>query len=84
MRVQKFLMDIRSTYVAAARSVDVFGPFPVAIEKKAGVYRMQLFLQSANRGFLQKSLDEFLALQEKQKKTSGLKWIIDVDPMEMG
>jgi primosomal protein N' (replication factor Y) len=86
MKVQRFL-ELAKTHlnpINSTASIQIAGPFPVAMEKKAGVYRMQLFLQSPNRSVLQKSLVTFLTFQEKQKPISGLKWVIDVDPIEMG
>ncbi|MCX7122041.1 MAG: hypothetical protein NTZ67_09785 [Gammaproteobacteria bacterium] len=82
--VKNFLESAKNALLRNKNKIEIAGPFSTAMEKKAGIYRMQLFLQSINRGALQKSLKEFLIAQEKQKMPSGLKWLIDVDPMEMG
>ncbi|EKD91695.1 MAG: hypothetical protein ACD_29C00439G0002 [uncultured bacterium] len=63
-------------------TIELIGPLPSLIEKKAGIFRANLFIQSANRKMLQNALNSFLRFQEMTKKTSGLRWILDVDPVE--
>ena len=83
-QVELFLSQAKKILLNQPWSVEISNPLPVAMTKKAGVYRMQLLLQSAHRRALQKTLSGFMDEQEKQKKISGLRWMIDVDPMEMG
>ena len=79
-RVELFLTQVKKQM----EGITIAGPFSLSMEKKAGVYRMQLFLQSNSRAFLQSKIAAFLKAQEKQKVSPGLRWIMDVDPMEMG
>lgn len=83
-RVELFLSHAKKILSQQKSSVEISDPLPVAMTKKAGVYRMQLLLQSSNRTVLQQILSLFMTSQEKQKKISGLRWMMDVDPMEMG
>lgn len=62
--------------------LEINGPFPSLMARKAGVHRAQLFLQSSNRSVLKSALSHFLESVDKQKK-STVKWIIDVDPVEI-
>lgn len=78
---QDFLM--RSKNILDNSVIEVMGPFPSAMEKKAGVFRMQLLIQSFSRTALKNALSLLLDIIEKEKKISGLKWILDVDPMEV-
>ncbi|PIZ04317.1 MAG: primosomal protein N' [Gammaproteobacteria bacterium CG_4_10_14_0_8_um_filter_38_16] len=80
-RVHAFLLGVKNNL--SQQPIEIMGPFPSAMEKKAGVYRAQLFLQSGNRNTIKQSISHFLDRQEKQKKLMGVKWIIDVDPMEV-
>ena len=82
-RVQEFLLKAKNKMSAVSSHVAFMGPLPSAMEKKAGVYRMQLLLQSMYRGELKKAITVFLDVMETEKKVSGLKWILDVDPMEV-
>lgn len=64
-------------------TIEILGPFPSVMKKKAGVFRMQLLIQSQSRAALKNTLSVFLNTIEKEKKRSGLKWTLDVDPMEV-
>ena len=81
--VQLFLEQAKKQIECGSNHIEMMGPFPSAMEKKAGVYRMQLIIQSAHRSEIKKALSGFLISQDQQKKVSGLKWILDVDPMEV-
>ena len=60
--------------------VQVAGPWPAAMEKRASFYRFDLQIKSANRSALQKTLARFCEYAEQQKTPSGLRWSLDVDP----
>jgi primosomal protein N' (replication factor Y) len=62
--------------------VDLWGPIPATMEKKAGRYRYHLMLQSEHRGNLQKMLQRLRA-SIKNLKSTGVRWILDVDPQEV-
>src|SRR3990167_4624097 len=59
-------------------SMRIAGPFPSWMEKKAGVYRGQLTLQSSHRPKLKKKLSGFLLELDSKKIDAGIKWILDV------
>ena len=55
------------------------------MEKKAGVYRAFLFLQSAQRQCLNQALSQFILFIDKRKSHGrSVRFVIDVDPMEFG
>ena len=60
--------------------VQVAGPWPAAMEKRASFYRFDLQIKSANRSALQKTLARFCEYAEQQKLPRGLRWSLDVDP----
>lgn len=61
--------------------VQVFGPMPAPMEKRAGRFRAQLVLQAAQRGQLQQLLS--LTLPKLEKLRSGkVRWSIDIDPID--
>jgi len=53
------------------------------MEKRAGRYRAQLLVKSAERGPLHRLLDEWIAAIETDPKSRRARWSIDIDPMEM-
>ena len=60
--------------------VQIAGPWPAAMEKRASFYRFDLQIKSASRTGLQKTLARFCEYAEQQKLPSGLRWSLDVDP----
>lgn len=65
-------------------SVLVMGPAPAPLARKANQYRMQLLIKSSSRKKLQETLTELRTwLTINNKITAGLRWNIDVDPMDL-
>lgn len=62
------------------QGVQVAGPWPAVMEKRASFYRFDVQIKSASRGALQKTLSRFCEYAEEQKLPNGLRWSLDVDP----
>lgn len=83
-KVFKFLKEINFKIgPKVAKGMKIFGPVATAMEKKAGYFRAQLLLQSKSRKSLQQTIDLLLSLVEEKKIPSGLRWFLDVDPIEL-
>lgn len=63
--------------------VDVFGPFPSSMEKRAGRYRALLMISSLSRQSLHRELKEKILLSEASKLGKKLRWSVDVDPIDL-
>lgn len=63
--------------------VEIYGPFPAPMTRRAGRYRYQMLCQSTNRNSLQKLLHYWLPLIESLPNRKKVKWSVDVDPQEM-
>jgi primosomal protein N' (replication factor Y) len=63
--------------------VDMLGPIPAPMSKKAGKLQFQLLLSSANRPQLQQFLHRWLAEIEQLPSAKRIQWSLDVDPTEM-
>ncbi len=63
--------------------VDILGPVPSPMEKRAGRYRAQLLLQSSTRSPLHQFLQQLLPAVESLKSSRRLRWSLDVDPQDM-
>ncbi len=85
-KVTEFLTEVRSKLDSMAKGfrLEVFGPIPSIMERKAGYFRMQLLLQGKNRDDLRKALDLLLEIVASMRIPAGLRWFLDVDPLEMG
>ena len=63
--------------------VRVLGPVNAPMERRAGRYRAQLLLQSANRQALHIILQQLRVSLEKERSARKVRWSIDVDPVEL-
>lgn len=63
--------------------VSVLGPAPAPLAKKADQHRMQLLFKSASRPLLQNYLTGLRSWIQSSALTSGLRWNIDVDPIDL-
>ena len=67
----------------ALEGVEFWGPLPSPMEKRAGRYRAQLFIQSSERATLHRLLTPWLAELEKSRQGRKVRWSIDVDPVDV-
>jgi len=85
-RDQERLRDFLQQAVAAApryRGVEIQGPFPAVMERRAGRYRMQVWLQAPRRAQVQTVLREWVPRIAELPGSSGARWQWDVDPIEL-
>ncbi len=64
------------------KTLHVWDPVPAPLARKAGYERQQLMVQAGSRGELQKFLATWLTLV-RQHESRAVKWVIDVDPLEV-
>ncbi len=78
-----FLLRARVAALRAGFPEDsLLGPLPPPMERREGRYRSQLLLQAPDRARLQRLLDRLLP-QLPARPPAGLRWALDVDPMEV-
>ena len=75
-----FLRDARALQ-PAPDSVHVFDPVPHALTRRSGFERAQLVMQSASRIALQAHLAA-LSARLYETPPRGVRWHLDVDPIE--
>ncbi len=61
----------------------ILGPVPAPMARKAGQFRYQLLLQSAQRKALHKLLDTLILSIESLKSAHKIRWSLDVDPVSL-
>jgi len=64
-------------------AVKVLGPAPALIARRADHFRAHLLIETAARSTLQRFLARWLPRVELLPGPSGLRWSIDVDPLEV-
>lgn len=64
-------------------SIELLGPLPAPMEKRAGKFRLQLLVKGSKRTDLQNLLSILAPMMEDIKVTSSVRWSIDIDPLEL-
>lgn len=70
--------------LAQATGIDVWGPLPALIARRADRHRSQLILNADNRKRLNALLKDICNQLDQRKLPGNVKWMIDVDPQETG
>ncbi|MGE3773904.1 MAG: primosomal protein N' [Gammaproteobacteria bacterium] len=78
---QAFLRRLRAA-LPGRDGVELAGPVPAPMEKRAGKYRAVLMLSSPRRAALARLLNRLLAIAETLPERSRVRWHVDVDPQE--
>lgn len=81
---QQFLNQAReAAQVLNMAGVELLGPVPAPMEKRAGHYRAHLLIQATRRSDLHQLLDAWLPGLKKIPGQRKVRWALDVDPTEM-
>jgi len=80
-RVDEFLRVAAG--LGAAADVTVRGPAPALMARRADYFRAHLLVEAGGRAALQRFLSRWLPQIEALGAPPGLRWSIDVDPLEV-
>lgn len=69
---------------ARYQQIEIWGPLPALIARRADRLRAQLVLLCSNRKYLNHTLGLLCESLDQSKPPAGLKWTVDVDPQETG
>lgn len=64
-------------------AVELLGPVPSPMERRAGRFRAQLLVQAEQRSTLHQLLHLWLPLLEQHPLARRVRWSLDVDPLDM-
>ncbi|MDH5516351.1 MAG: primosomal protein N' [Gammaproteobacteria bacterium] len=79
----KFLEQAFSRLSPYQPAVELFGPFPSPMERRAGRYRHQLLIQSNSRAALQQCMNQVIHTLVDLPDANKVRWSIDIDPQSM-
>lgn len=82
-RVMGFLHLARMLAEPIADHLELLGPAPAPMERRAGRYRAHLLLQGTRRQVLHRFLDLWIAQLWAQPADRSVRWSLDVDPVEL-
>ncbi|SDU29555.1 replication restart DNA helicase PriA [Pseudomonas pohangensis] len=63
--------------------VELLGPVPAPMERRAGRYRAQLLLQASNRASLHRLLTPWIQQLEQLPGSRSVRWTLDIDPTDL-
>lgn len=69
-------------YSPDQNQIEILGPVPAPLEKRAGRYRMQLLLQCKTRPPLHQLLQKSMPYIEEVKTGRKVRWSLDIDPAD--
>jgi primosomal protein N' (replication factor Y) len=78
----RFLEEARALLPARA-GVELRGPVPAAMSRRAGRHHAQLLVESPQRAALQRYLGEWVPKLSGITAPRSLRWALDVDPLEL-
>jgi len=75
--------NLAEEFTSSNTGIELLGPLPALMEKRAGRYRYILQVTANNRSALQELLANLATRLEAQRKFANIRWSIDVDPQEL-
>jgi len=75
-----FLQDVINAVQHNFSDLSIIGPMPSPMEKRAGLFRMQLIIEADKRSTIQKYLTLLIPLMENHPEKRKIRWSVDVDP----
>jgi len=89
LRCEAIKPEVGTDFMESARellgenkALEIFGPIPAPMEKRAGRYRLQLVLQSTRRKALHQALQPWVQSLSNLKTGNKVRWSLDVDPYD--
>ena len=91
LRCESVEIDAARTFLEQAMNLahsvdttqlDIYGPLPAPMERRAGRYRYQVMLQSAQRSILNQFLNWWTPQLQQLAGARKARWSIDVDPYD--
>jgi len=62
--------------------IRIVGPLPAAMARRAGLYRSQVILMGGVRKSVHHLATQLVMIADSQKQPAGLRWFMDIDPIE--
>jgi primosomal protein N' (replication factor Y) len=78
----QFMNAAKASLTQLSSVCEHYGPLPAPMEKRAGRFRSQIFLQSNNRKDIHQTLQQWLPQLRQLKEARKIRWSIDVDPYD--
>ncbi|MEE9552588.1 MAG: primosomal protein N' [Gammaproteobacteria bacterium] len=84
LHAEKFLDNAKSQLQGYYnQKIELFGPAPALMEKRAGRYRLQLLIQAKKRNNLRNILQPWVIGLERLPSARKVRWSLDIDPQDI-
>jgi len=81
--IQSWLNQYWQQTGADTTAITLIGPFPAPMERRAGRFRQQMQIMSAERNSLHRVLDALVHFLENQRGFHKVRWSLDIDPLDL-
>ncbi|MDT8397555.1 MAG: primosomal protein N' [Pseudomonadales bacterium] len=82
---QAFLHALHQQAETLGRArLEILGPMPAPMEKRAGRFRYQLFIKAQTRSRLHQLLRPLVSSMDQHPLARKVRWSVDVDPVDLG
>jgi primosomal protein N' (replication factor Y) (superfamily II helicase) len=79
----RFLTQVKAVFPAMDEELTMLGPVPALIAKRKGLHCQHLIVKANRRPMLQECLKIILQEIEKWPRMQAVKWVLDVDPVDV-
>jgi primosomal protein N' (replication factor Y) len=76
-------LQIAASLLRANEALDVHGPLPAPMPRRAGMQRVQLLLSATDRRVLHAALDDAMPALYALPEARKVRWSLDVDPVDL-
>ena len=81
---KKFLVNAKKALQTLAQEgLEVYGPIPSLLEKRAAYYRWQLIIQAQSRAIIMRCMQPLVSILDALPASRKVRWSVDVDPKDM-
>jgi primosomal protein N' (replication factor Y) (superfamily II helicase) len=76
-------LNAASAFAPQSAEIDIVGPMPAPMPRRAGMQRAQMLFNGATRVALQNALPDFVAHVRALREARRVRWSLDVDPLDL-
>ena len=81
---EQFLRDLRrNSQIHLPAGIEMIGPLPAPMQRRAGRFRSQLLVHTAERKLSRMAARTLVEQAQRLSARKGLNWSLDVDPQDM-
>jgi primosomal protein N' (replication factor Y) len=79
---EKFLATLCNKIQNTKKDLTLIGPIPSPMEKRGGLFRFQVIIESSRRSELQQLLTALIPIIDSHPDSRKIRWAVDVDPID--